>query len=50
MELVIAGFIDFVHRPVFLKKTRENVSEIGSVSVIRRGGKETYFVGSLRKS
>jgi hypothetical protein len=33
-----------------LETSEHNVSETGSVSVLRCGGKDTYSVGSLRKS
>jgi hypothetical protein len=38
-------FLDFVHRLMFLKK--HNVSETGSVSVLRHNNGGTYSVGSL---
>jgi hypothetical protein len=33
-----------------LETIKHNVSETGSVSVLRWGGEDTYSVGSLRKS
>jgi hypothetical protein len=39
----------FVHRPIFQKLRVHNVSETGSVSVLRGVG-DTHSVGSLRDS
>jgi hypothetical protein len=46
----ITGFLDFVHRPEFFITRKHNVTETGSVSILRRGKIDTYSVGSLRLS
>jgi hypothetical protein len=52
--LRITGFLDFVHRLVSKKKTKEtgkrSVSELGSVSVFKQEEKTPCSVGFLRKS
>jgi hypothetical protein len=40
-ELGITKFLDFVHRPVFYETREHNVSETGSVSVLRSGEERT---------
>jgi hypothetical protein len=35
ITLRITGFLDFVHRPVFKNTRKRNVSETGSVSILR---------------
>jgi hypothetical protein len=44
--LRITGFVDFVYRPQFYTTTKHNVSEIGSVSVLRWREGGAYSVGS----
>jgi hypothetical protein len=38
--LIITGFMDFVYRPEFKMIIKHNVSETGSVSVLRGGFRE----------
>jgi hypothetical protein len=44
-------FLDFVHRPVFYKieNSSFNVSETGSVSVLRSGGRTPSQLGPLER-
>jgi hypothetical protein len=42
----ITGFLGFVHLPGILNTRKHNVSETGSISVLRSGEGDTYSVGS----
>jgi hypothetical protein len=46
------NYWEFVLCPLsgILKNMKHNVSETGSVSVLRRGDGDTYYVGFFRKS
>jgi hypothetical protein len=50
LPLSINGVLDFVHSLEIQKIKERNVSETGSVPVLRRWKEVTYSVGSVRKS
>jgi hypothetical protein len=48
--LGIAGFLDFVHRPIFQKTGGHSVSETGAVTVLRRRWKAPIELGPLGRA
>jgi hypothetical protein len=48
--LRIAGILDSVHRPVFLKLENTTFRKLDLFPSLRERGRDTYSVGSLRKS
>jgi hypothetical protein len=50
ISLELLGFLDFVHRPVFYKTRKHNVSESGSVCILNWGGEKPTKLGPLESA
>jgi hypothetical protein len=48
--LGVIGFLEFVHRPVFQKLKKHDVSEIGAVSASGQGTETLNLLGPLEKA